>query len=206
MFISFAGIDGCGKTTQASLLTQALKKKNHMPPIHQVHGFKPAVYSNELKKIANIYCADFHQLFSNDIRTMSFVMDLMMLTQNVIIPALKKNEIVITEKYYLDTIVYAPLLGSSPSLFQQLESCILKPDLYLILDISAEESVKRIHSRSLTNGLDIAPKENIKTATIAKDKFLNHAKNNTACCQVFNAQTNIEELHTEILNYIESRL
>lgn len=205
MFISFCGIDGCGKTTQSYLLKKKLLDFG-IEQVEIVHGFKPAYFSGELKKIASQFGEDFHKLFSQEIRSNSFVLDLLNVTYKNILPALKEGKVIIAEKYFLDTMVYAPLLGSESDFLIEFQGMIPKPDLYLLLDIPPIEATNRIKKRSVEKGVKISPKETLEISKMARESFLSYAKKHENNCLVIDATKTISEVSDNCFNSIEQLL
>jgi len=195
-FISFCGIDGCGKTTQAEMLVTHLVNLGF--DVVHLRGFNPPKYSGELKKIAKKIKHDFHDMFSSDMRTASFILDLINVTANTIIPAIEENRIVVSEKYFIDTQIYAPLLGTRVEQVEMLSKSLLTPDLYLYLDIPAEKSISRIKKRAISKNIPIAPKESIEIAKCAQQQFTFFAEQNNEKCIVFSAEQNPNALHEQI--------
>lgn len=204
MFISFSGIDGSGKTTHAKVLADNLRKMGY--DILLVHGFKPKVYSKELIDIANLYSQDFHQLFSENVRMVSFILDLINLQKNVIIPALNNRRIVIAEKYFLDTIVYAPLLGGDEELVTIFSQIVLEPDVYILLDLNPEIACDRVRKRSESQQLLISPKEGIEIARKASKKFIENYRDfkDILIDTTLNKELNEKKIFHEVLNKIRN--
>lgn len=195
-FISFCGIDGSGKTTQAQMLVKYFNRIG--AKVVHIHGFKPYKYSSELKKIANETNNSFNDLFSNDIRTVSFILDLLDVTMNTVLPALKEDCIVIAEKYFLDTKIYAPLLGTNRKIIELFNNIVPVPDLYILLNISAEESICRIKKRAKIKNIEIAPKESIDIAYKAQQEFMLYCEKHKENCTIIDAERDIQSIHLQI--------
>lgn len=166
--ITFCGLDGCGKTTQAKLLKNYFNELGYTAEI--VHAFKPNLFSGELKRIAKENNFSYYKSFSNNMRTLSFIIDLI---KNVEIykQKIEMGHILIAEKYLTDTLVYAPLLGSDISFLNDYLAIIPKPNCEFFLDISAEISIERVKERAKNENKIIAPKENILIARQARIRF-----------------------------------
>lgn len=180
MFISFCGLDGCGKTTQVELIKSDMELMQKFD-ISYVHAFKPAKYSKELKDLARRMNESFETLYSPEMKSMSFIMDLMCMNFENEGRFKSPEDLVICEKYYLDTIVYSPMLGCNEKLIEAMNQVVIQPDLYIMLDIAPEESIKRINQRAKLTGQEIAPKENIDMATRASKKFMEYCTSNEKC-------------------------
>lgn len=205
MFISFCGLDGCGKTTQVEFI-KADKELTQKINISYVHAFKPAQYSKELKELAKRMNESFEMLYSPEIKSMSFIMDLLCMNFNNANKIRSQKDLVICEKYYLDTMIYSPLLGCNKKFIEVMNQIVIQPDLYIMLDIEPEESIKRILQRSKLTGKKIAPKENINVARMASKKFREYCLSNEKCI-ILDASLDQLTLHYRIkqaiINYID---
>jgi dTMP kinase len=100
MFITFEGIDGCGKTTQLNLFHNfLLKNKKNVLNIREPGG------TDLSEKIRKILLSD-----TNSINPISelllFEAARANLVENVIIPALQKNITVLSDRFYDSTVAY----------------------------------------------------------------------------------------------------
>lgn len=145
LFICFCGIDGSGKSTQAEILKKNLLEYGCGDVIH-VHGIKPGKHSNSLKTISTQLKLNFTEVYTPEIRSVSFLIDLWETYNNKI-----KNErlksIVICEKYTIDSLAFAPLLGCNERFINDFVNLIPKPDVYIYLDVSPSVAVERLKGR-----------------------------------------------------------
>ena len=93
--VVFEGIDGAGKTTQANLLYQNLKKKGAKVILSKEPT--DSIYGQKIKKLAQgerylIKPLEEYRLFINDRRTH---------VENTIKPALQEKKIVVWKNFYL---------------------------------------------------------------------------------------------------------
>ncbi|MGQ4672123.1 dTMP kinase (plasmid) [Bacillus toyonensis] len=92
---------------------------------------------------------------------MSLLLDLWMHTKQEVLPRLEKGEIVISERYWESSILYAPILGVDKDFIEKIVSQFITPDLFIYLNISPEKSYKRVVSRSIKDQVEIMPKRTI---------------------------------------------
>jgi dTMP kinase len=140
-FITFEGIDGCGKSTQAKKLFQALKKSGYPAIFIREPGGTPV--SEKIRKVLLDRRIDINalgELFLYQAARAN-------LTEKKIIPALNKNQIVICDRFFDSTTAYQ---GYGRKLDLNLIEKLNKsasfgrnPDLTFILDVDYETSLKR---------------------------------------------------------------
>ncbi|MCH8741908.1 dTMP kinase [Patescibacteria group bacterium] len=140
-FIVFEGLDGSGKTTQANFLRIFLKRKGcrivltKEPTQDSVVGRKiRKVLDGKLEIRPNIL----QQLFAKDRREH---------LENVIIPALKAGEVVISDRYYFSSFAFGVSSGVDLEWLIQINDEFLLPDLTLILKVFPAICLKRIEKR-----------------------------------------------------------
>lgn len=146
MFITFEGIDGCGKSTQVKLFEVMLKQRGISPVITKEPG--GTVIGESIRKILldgdNIQLAPLTELFLYEADRAQHVSE-------VIKPALGAGRWVICDRYYDATTVYqGVVLEKYEELIEQLNleaCCHIKPEITLLLDCPAEIGLRRIAGR-----------------------------------------------------------
>ncbi len=197
VFISFCGIDGCGKSTQAYMLADFFKKICKVPSC-VVPSFKPTINTDKLKQISpskNIYLD-----FPPDIISLSLVSDLWRNMNNFIMPKLKTDEIIITERFSESLLVYGPLFGSNEELIQKSFEIFPVPDIYIFLEIDPETAYYRVVNRARVDGISMQPKEQLsmmKKAALRYKRFVNSLLN-TVSLDI--DMLTKDEIHKKIIN------
>jgi|WetSurMetagenome_2_1015567.scaffolds.fasta_scaffold577578_2 dTMP kinase len=142
MFISFEGIEGTGKSTQAKLLSQYLIDKGYEIILTEEPGGTQIGL-----KIREV-------LLSVDHKGMTPLTELLLYNasraqhiQEVILPAIKRGSIVITDRFSDSTFAYQGYgrgidLDLLDSIDRIATNC-LRPDLTILLDIDAETGLMR---------------------------------------------------------------
>lgn len=158
VFIGISGLIGAGKSTLAT----ALAKKLNLPVYYE------PVQDNE-------YLEDFYK----DIKTYAFPMQVYLLNrrfsqQQVII---WQNRGGVQDRTIYEDSIFAKMLRDSGlmeerdyqtyvSLFQHMSNFMKKPNVIVHLDVSAEESMRRINARSrgCESGISLEYLQNLKAA------------------------------------------
>jgi dTMP kinase len=142
LFITLEGIDFCGKTTQARRLASYLRRKGHrVLSVREPGGDKVA---ERIRKV----------LLNKKNSDLTALTELLLyeaarsqLTQKVILPALKRNMIVLCDRYADSTLAYQGYgRGLSKSMIDKLNRLAtfgLRPDLTIVLDVPVSVSAKR---------------------------------------------------------------
>ena len=145
MFITFEGVDGCGKTTQLKLVKEYLESKGRkVITLREPGGTE---FSEKIREIL---------LFSKD--NINSIAELMLfesarsnLVEYVIKPALADGVIVLSDRFYDSTTAYQ---GYGRGLdLEQVNACNmiatggLKPDLTFYLEVPLEVAKSRSHDR-----------------------------------------------------------
>ncbi len=141
ILIVFEGIDGTGKTTQAEILLNRLRKKD----FEVVYFQEPSMgkWGREIKKKA---------AFSNSITPEEeldlFQKDRRENVEKNLKPALEKRKIVILDRYYFSTIAYQGARRIDRGFIRSInEEFVVMPDLVFILDIDVKNGLQRIETR-----------------------------------------------------------
>jgi len=146
-FVSFEGIEGCGKTTQITLLSEYLKKHSIAHTITREPG--GTAVGEGIRKI----------LLNSETIRLTAASELLLFyasrSQNIqekIKPALERNEIVICDRYYHASMAYQGYGRGIPLDFiRKLTDLVCdpyRPDLTFLLDIEPEVGLARARARN----------------------------------------------------------
>jgi dTMP kinase len=201
-FITFEGIDGSGKTTQIELLEGYINSLG----LETVFTREPG--GTQIgDSIRQMLLSSEHAGISARAESLLFMASRAELVEKVILPALKKNKVVICDRFFDSTIAYQGIargLGRDDIYEMSLwATCGLVPDATFLLSLSAAEGEKRIdvqikkRDRIEQEKLDFKEKIQdgyLEIAGIFKDRFT-----------VIDAGLEIEEIteiikrHTDVL-------
>ena len=138
-FITFEGIDGCGKSTQARSLIERLNNNDIATCFVREPGGTPVS-----EEIRTVLLENRDERMCNRTEALLMTGSRAQLTKDVIIPALEKGEWVIADRYTDSTIAYqGGGRGLNIEWLLQLNDFATygtKPDLTIIVDIDPEEA------------------------------------------------------------------
>ncbi len=157
MFITFEGIDACGKTTQYRLLTEMLKEKN-IPFIfiREPGGTKAG---EDIRNILlhNDYC------LSHKTEVLLFVASRAQLTKNIIAPSLEEEKIIIADRFMDSSVAYQGYgRGLGSEIVKSLNNFAVGqyiPDITYFIDITVDEAFKRMKLSKKNDKIELEGKE-----------------------------------------------
>lgn len=201
MFITFEGIDGVGKSTQADLLESFLKEKGRKV----IRTFEPGgtELGQEIRHLllhrkgdvaprseALLYAADRAHHVATKIR-----------------PALAEGSVVISDRYFDSSVAYQ---GAARELSVEDVRKIslwavdnLIPDLTVLLDLSAEKAMAR-RAKTGTEP-DRLEREKVEFFERARDEYLKMASQEQRFLLV-SAELSVDEIQTQIRARVSSLL
>lgn len=193
ILITFEGIEGCGKTTQAQLLYEYLKSRGI--PCLLVYEPGGTKIGEKIRKIlldeTNVEMAPKTELFL-------YLAARVQLIKEVILPALQEGKIVICDRFSDSTLAYQ---GGGRNLGLEKVNQInkyatdkLKPDFTILIDIPISLSQKRMEKEKR----DRLEKENEEFHKRVRDTYLFLAKRRPKRIKIFEGNKSIEDLHLEI--------
>ena len=178
-FIVIEGIDGCGKTTQIDEISSWLPKSGLMRKNSKLIKTREPGGSLLGKKLRNII------LDNNKNNKPSFLAELLLYSADraehvskIISPALENEDWVLSDRFSDSTLAYQGYgRNINLEIIRNIESIVCQgesPDLTILLEISAEESILRrknfIPDRIESEGINFLQKVNDGFKLIAKEK------------------------------------
>jgi dTMP kinase len=198
-FISFEGIEGCGKTTQIALLSEYLKKRAIPHTITREPG--GTAVGEGIRKI----------LLNSETIHLTAASELLLFyasrSQNIlekIKPALERGETVICDRYYHASMAYQGYGRGIPLDFirkiTDLVCSPYRPDLTFLLDIEPEVGLARARARNHARTEDEGrfEAEDLEFYNKVRDGYLELASEDERI-QLIYADRPIEAVHRHIL-------
>ena len=140
-FISFEGIDGCGKTTQIKFLKEYLLKKGYNILVLREPGG-----TNVGEKVRDILL-DKYNFISPVTEMLLYASSRAQLVEEKILPAIEEGKIVLLDRFVDSSYVYqgyARGLGiEKVKVVNEIATMGILPDVTIYIDITPEEAMKR---------------------------------------------------------------
>lgn len=208
MFITFEGMEGCGKTTQVERLEKALTARG----IRVVRTFEPGG-TPAGEKIRRI-------LLDRDNRDLSPMAELCLYEADraqhvarVIRPALDQGNWVLCDRFFDATVVYQGMARRQDlELIRKLNLAVtggIRPDLTFLLDCPVEEGLARALRRNQSvsdDGQDRFEREEAAFHRAVREGYLELARMEPDRFVVINAFTGPDQVEAAVLQSIEPLL
>jgi dTMP kinase len=174
VFVVLEGIDGSGSTTQARRLVEHLNDRGRRAlftcepsalPIgqlirtalgHRLTDQEGAPHSLDWVTLALLFAADRADHVTS-----------------VVNPALERGEVVVSDRYDLSSLAYQSVSGGSPpgalGWIRELNRRVPRPDLTIVLNVSAEVAERRRRSRAEAQELFEVPELQRRLAEVYAD-------------------------------------
>lgn len=152
-FIVLEGIDGSGTTTQAKVLAAELAARGHLVCLtcEPTTGPVGVLIRQALQR--RFVVPSIGGPRAPDWRTMALLFAADRLDHNdaLILPALARGEVVISDRYYLSSLLYQSLTAAAVEdplpWLRAINSRAVSPDLTLVFDVDAEVAARRRQGR-----------------------------------------------------------
>jgi dTMP kinase len=197
-FISFEGIEGSGKSTQSRLFADYLLGKGH----DVVHTAEPGGTDIGLK---------IRELLLEPNNHMDALTELLLYyasraqhVREVIIPAIRDNKIVITDRFTDSTVAYQGYArGLSMTVIQSLNDIVVpdvEPYLTFLLDTDVEEGLRRNRNAKKEDRFEL---ETVAFHERVRQGFHEIAGNEPERVKIIDASQSKEEVTKQIIEIFE---
>lgn len=197
IFISFEGIEGCGKTSQVALLAATLRKRGY--EVTETREPGGTTIGKHIRQLV---------LSSEDPLVLKAELLLMLADRaqhvtEIIIPALKNNQIVICDRFSDSTIAYQGfgrgLHVETLHKMNNFASFSIVPNITFLLDIAVADGLERARQRRGTNSVDRFEKLDEAFHERVHQGFLQIAEADQKRIRKIDALRSQEEIHQEIV-------
>lgn len=197
LFITFEGIDGCGKTTQKELLADYFKAKGFEVLSTREPGAKGL--GEKFREILLNYDGE----VSSNCEAFLFLADRAQHIDTIVKPAVKAGKVVLCDRHIDSTIAYQGYgRGVDINQLKMLNSLAtgnFKPDLTFVFDIDVKTAFERVgksQDRMESAGIEFFEK--------ARNGYLEIAKQEPERVKVINAQDSIDNIFKQVKEIVES--
>jgi len=202
-FVSFEGIEGCGKTTQIALLSEALSRRDISHSVTREPG--GTAVGEGIRRI----------LLHSETIHLTAAAELLLFyasrSQNIlekIEPSLARGEVVICDRFYHASMAYQGYGRGIPIEFiEKLTDLVCgerRPEITILLDIEPEVGLARARSRNSKRSEDEGrfEMEEIPFYTRIRNGYLELAARESNRIQIVAANRSIDAIHKEILEIL----
>ena len=199
-FITFEGIDGCGKSTQLRLLASELRVRGVPVVATREPGGTP------LGQKLRAALLDVQEQVDPLTELLVFAADRAQHVRKHLLSALAQNQVVLSDRYADATVAYQGAgRGFDPKLIEEIVDLAtggLQPDLTLLFDLSVPESAVRTRKRVQNKRTDRLDKEDAEFHTRVRNAYLEIAKREPERFRVIDARGSVNETHQVVLNIV----
>jgi dTMP kinase len=201
-FISFEGIDGSGKSTQAKVLTKTLEDLGHNVVLTREPG--GSIGGEEIRRL----------VLQGDPDRWSAESEILLFTaarrdhlEKTILPALDAGKIVICDRFADSTRMYQGLSrGDLRTLVDELHSLMIPrdPDLTVLIDLDPKLGLTRAKSRNTAEerfeDFGISLQEKMRVG------FLNLAEEYAERFRIIDGQRDIDAIAADVLSVVQKHI
>lgn len=193
-FITFEGIDGCGKSTQARLLLEYMNKSG----VETILVREPGG-TNISESIREILLHSSSGQMGDRTESLLMTASRAQLTQEVIIPNMDQGKFVIADRYSDSTLAYQ---GGGRNLdiewlieLNNYATFTLLPDITFFVDIRSEEALRRLDSNK-----DRIEGEGIEFQARVRKTYHELAERFNDRYIILDGYGEIDDIHQKVLN------
>jgi dTMP kinase len=199
-FVSFEGIEGCGKTTQIALLSEVLTQRDIPHSVTREPG--GTAVGEGIRRI----------LLHSETIHLTAAAELLLFyasrSQNIlekIEPSLAQGEVVICDRFYHASMAYQGYGRGIPIDFiEKLTDLVCgsrRPEITILLDIDPEIGLTRARARNSKRAEDEGrfEMEDVRFYTRIREGYLELAAREPERIRVINADRPIDDIHRSIL-------
>ncbi|HUQ32586.1 MAG TPA: dTMP kinase [Pyrinomonadaceae bacterium] len=202
VFITFEGIDGCGKSTQVRLLASELRMRG----LEVVSTREPG--GTTLGKLIRNLLLDPQMEVDPLAELLLFAADRAQHVRTLLRPAIESGSVVLSDRYADATAAYQGAgRNFTPEMIAEVIRIAtggLKPDLTLIFDLAVAEGLSRTHKRTneTDDKKDRLDAEDEAFHTRVRNAYLQLARDEPERVRIIDAGGSITETHDRVIEVV----
>ena len=199
LFITFEGIDGCGKSTQAKILYDKLKEIDLNTILTEEPGGTSG--ANEIRKLL---LRENNFSWSVETEVLLFMAARNDHVEKVIKPAIKDNKIVICDRFMDSTLVYQGMRSTKAKKLslKLFELIAINPDITFLIDMEPEIALNRAMRRATEE--DRFENYGINFQRELRKNFLDIAHRHSNRIKIINGNQSPEDVAAQINKSIKT--
>ena len=201
MFITFEGIEGCGKTTQAKLLYQWLIDRGKETILTREPGGTPSA-----EELREFILREREENFPPFSELCLYIAARGFHVENLIRPALKEGSFVICDRFSDSTLAYQGFgRGIDVDLIEKMNGEAtggLKPNLTFLIDLPVEVAFERLKGKKK----DRLEMESLEFHRKVREGFLKIAEKEKDRVVVIDGRKSVDEIFNEVVKEVQRRL
>ncbi|RKX28150.1 MAG: dTMP kinase [Candidatus Zixiibacteriota bacterium] len=199
MFITFEGIDGCGKTTQAMLTSQYLSARGH-----KINLLREPGSTEVAERIRKILLAP-ELTLGNTCELLLYEAARAELVQREIAPLLQRGEVILCDRFYDSTTAYQGFGRKlDVRMVKQLHRVAtnnIVPDLTLVFDCDLDTAMSRRKGKP-----DRLESQSREFFTRVRSGFLEIARKERHRVKVIDATQAADDVFAEVIKLLKRKL
>jgi dTMP kinase len=201
LFVTFEGVEGCGKTTQVKRLARRLRGLG----VAVIVTLEPGGTSIG-KNIRRVLLDSKNKALTPLAELMLYAADRAQHVEEIIQPALKSGKWVICDRFSDATVVYQGMArGQDMKLIRLLNNVVtegIRPHLTFLLDCPVEVGLRRALGRNM-KGQDRFEKEAVSFHLKVRKGYLDLARKNKKRFVILDAAASRKEIEAEIIRHVD---
>ncbi len=202
LFISFEGIEGSGKSTQARMLYEHLLAQGRKALLTKEPG--GTAIGERIREI--LLCRE-HDAMAPVTELLLYAADRRQHVKEVVEPALLRGEVVVTDRYSDSTRAYqGHARGLDMALVDSLEEAAtggLKPDLTLLMDLDVREGLRRNRDAEKVDRLEL---EAVEFHERVREGFLEIQRAEPERVRLIDTSGPVGEVHARVVEAVAELL
>jgi dTMP kinase len=201
-FIVLEGIDGAGKSTQARLLAEWFERRGY-----EVVLTKEPTDTPFGKLIRRLVLTGGREgiidgaKISHEAEALLFAADRAEHVDKLIRPSLEAGKVVISDRYFYSSLAYQWARGLDLEWLINLNRFAIRPNLVVLLDLPAKESMKRLRSRKIKSEFD----KIFELQKRVRENYLKLAEKFPEI-KIVNALDDVPTVHKQVVALVETLL